>query len=428
MDKKQILIVEDDELVAEHCSIILQAMGYEVTASVASGKEAISIVTKTPPDLALVDISLEGKMDGVEVSKIIVEQYDVPTIFMSASSDEKLFSRAKKNDPLAFLIKPIERRQMELTVDLAFTQIAIKQKLKESEAHFSQAQEIGNIGSWSWDIVKDVLYWTDQIYRMFGLEPQEFGATYDSFLHHIHPDDRDKVNDSVNRALAGDGTYEVQHRIIQKNGKEREVIERGDVIFNKKGEAIFMHGTVHDITQLRKTQKLVEHMAYYDSVTGLPNRHMFFDRLQQSLALQRREDKTFAVLALDLDGFKQVNDTYGHQMGDRVLKEVAQRVHGSLRDVDIVARTGGDEFLAILWGIKQVENAGKVAKKLVAVCAEPFHIQNAKIKISCSIGVSICPDHGANEDVLIKLADEAMYDAKHAGKNCYKLFDPNDKN
>ncbi len=421
MNKKKILIVDDDPEIGEYCSLLLKAMDYDVLGPVASGEEAVALAAEVEPDLAIIDIMLSGDMDGIEVSDIIKKKHNVFTIYLSAHSDKKTFERAKKTEPLAYLLKPINVRELELGVELALSKIEIKKKLAESQFHFKQAQEIGNIGSWNWDIENNTLHWTDQIYRIFGLKPQEFGATYESFLEHIHPDDVDAVNTNVESALSGSGPYEVQHRIIQKNGDERYVVERGEVTFNDKGEAVRMQGTVQDITDLHLAQKQIQHLAYYDMTTKLPNRNLFFDRLEQALALQRREEKKFAVLAIDLDGFKTVNDTYGHQTGDELLKAVGLRMQKTIRDVDIIARTGGDEFMAIIWGIKQADDVKFVADKLLLACSEPYQLGNITIEISCSVGVAICPDHSLDDNELIMLADQAMYNAKSAGKNTYRI-------
>jgi diguanylate cyclase (GGDEF)-like protein/PAS domain S-box-containing protein len=421
--KNKILVVDDDPEMAEYISLLLKAMGYEVVGPVSNGKDAFAVLKTQQPELAIIDIMLNDDMDGIEVSQILKDDFNIYTIYCSAHSDKKMFVRAKKTEPLAFLLKPISSRELELTVELALSKIQIKEKLIESEFHFKNAQQIGNIGSWSWDIRNDTLHWTDQIYRIFGMKPQEFGATYESFLEYIHPDDVEMVNSYVERALSGDGPYQVQHRLLLKNGEERQVIERGEVEFNEKGAPVKMQGTVQDITELHEAQKQIQRLAYYDITTNLPNRNLFFDRLEQTLALQRREDKTFAVLAIDLDGFKGVNDTYGHQMGDNLLKEVASRMQHTVRDVDMVARTGGDEFMAIIWGIIKTNDIKVVAEKLLSACSKPFVFGNVNIEISCSIGISICPDHSVKDEELIKLADKAMYSAKSDGKNTFRIYD-----
>lgn len=424
MNNKKILIVEDDELAAEQYSIILQANGYEVMDIFVHAGEALKSVKDNKPDLVISDISLGGEMDGLVFSEILDAQYNIPVIFISADRKKDIFTRSITALPMAYLIKPIDEYQLLVSVELAFAKIDAKENQIRREAHYKEAQEIGNIGSWSWDILNNSLYWSDQIYRIFGLKPQEFGANYESFIEYVHPDDRDDVNENVNRALAGEGPYKVQHRVVQKNGSLREVIERGEVLFNEAGEPIFMQGTVQDMTELHNAQKKVKHMAYYDNVTGLPNRNYFFERIEQSLQLQRRENNIFAVLVVDLDGFKLVNDTYGHDAGDKVLKETGQRIKSTLRDVDVASRVGGDEFIVILWGIKKVENSIHIADKILKSCSAPIHLDNITISLSASIGISICPDHGYDTDTLLKNADQAMYVAKKGGKNHYHLYDP----
>jgi len=177
------------------------------------------------------------------------------------------------------------------------------------------------------------------------------------------------------------------------------------------------------VTQLKEAHNEVKKLAHYDPVTNLPNRRLFFDRLEQSIAYAKRYDQKLAVLFLDLDGFKRVNDTLGHLAGDRLLSEVAARILGVMREVDTVARFGGDEFTFFLNNVKNRENAALVADKILAGLSKPFTINGEICRIGGSIGISIFPDDHVDIETLTKQADTAMYAVKHSGKNSYRFFE-----
>jgi diguanylate cyclase (GGDEF)-like protein/PAS domain S-box-containing protein len=184
-------------------------------------------------------------------------------------------------------------------------------------------------------------------------------------------------------------------------------------------------GIVSDISERKNNEEVIKKMAHYDAVTNLPNRTLFFDRLQNSLAQAKRYKQKLAILFLDLDGFKSVNDTLGHIAGDALLKEVATRLLKAIREVDTVARFGGDEFALFLNDVKNKKNTALVAKKILAGLSEPFIINGEKCNIGGSIGISIFPDDHVDIDSLIKQADTAMYAVKNSGKNNYHFFEKN---
>lgn len=175
------------------------------------------------------------------------------------------------------------------------------------------------------------------------------------------------------------------------------------------------------VTRLKKTNEQVLHLAHHDALTGLPNRILFYDRLNQAIARGRREQDLVAILYLDLDGFKQVNDTRGHDVGDALLREAAKRITSCVRDSDTVARMGGDEFTVILCNSHTQENVDRVARKIIDVIDSPFLLHGKSCSVSVSIGVSFYPIHGETPDELVKIADAAMYLAKQSGKNCYRI-------
>lgn len=172
------------------------------------------------------------------------------------------------------------------------------------------------------------------------------------------------------------------------------------------------------ITRLKKTNEQVLHLAHHDALTGLPNRVLFYDRLNQAIARAHRDNELIAILYMDLDGFKLINDTLGHDTGDALLREAAKRIIGCIRDSDTVARMGGDEFTVILCNGRTAENVDRVARKIIDAIDTPFLLGGKSCSVSVSIGISFYPNHGETPDQLVKIADAAMYLAKQSGKNC----------
>jgi len=175
------------------------------------------------------------------------------------------------------------------------------------------------------------------------------------------------------------------------------------------------------LTRLKQTNEQITRLAHHDSLTELPNRILFYDRLNQAIARAHREKELFAVLFLDLDGFKLINDTLGHDVGDALLREVAKRLVSCVRDSDTVARMGGDEFTVIICNVRTPISIDRVAEKIVESLARPFMLNGKDRSISVSIGIALYPEHGTTPEQLVKMADAAMYLAKHSGKNCYRL-------
>ena len=193
-------------------------------------------------------------------------------------------------------------------------------------------------------------------------------------------------------------------------------------VFNDSGAITHFIGVKENITELKRLQQELQEMAHFDELTGLPNRALFMDRLQQVIVHARRELNRFALLYVDLDGFKEVNDRFGHLAGDEVLQEAAQRLARCIRSSDTAARLGGDEFTVILDDIKHWEEPGIVSRKLLELFAIPFICGDDVCRLGVSIGIAIYPDHALDAAGLISCADAAMYTAKEQGKNTCRYW------
>ena len=294
--------------------------------------------------------------------------------------------------------------------------------LRRSEANLAEAQRIAHLGSWEWDIATNSLTWSDEVYRIFGRTPDEFGNTFDAFLDAVHRDDREIVLCAVDRALSKHEGFTIEHRVVQLDGTERVVHDRGEVVVGATGQPARIVGTVQDVTEWKRAQERLSYLALHDPLTDLPNREHFVQRLREAIVEARRLERVVAVLFLDVDRFKFINDTLGHDTGDRLLHEVGRRLAGLLRSGDMVARYGGDEFTVLLANVARVDDISRVAQKLVASFSQPIDVAGRELFVTPSLGISVFPVDALTPENLIKHADSAMYHAKERGRNTFQFF------
>jgi len=280
-------------------------------------------------------------------------------------------------------------------------------------AELEEAQRIGHLGNWVLEINSGRLSWSDEVFRIFGLEPQAFQPTYDDFLRFVHPEDRERVHEAVERAVDARRGNRHDHRVFTPAGEERVVRELVEVQTDAAGTPERIVGTVRDITDQRALERELEHRANHDGLTGLLNRRAFEPQLNQSVARARRSGEPLSLLMFDIDHFKTVNDTYGHQVGDEVLRTLADEVAHRLRESDILARWGGEEFIVLL-PETDLAGARTVAESLRRTVAESRFPGCGALTIS--LGVAAYQD-GEGGSELTRRADEHLYAAKRHGRN-----------
>jgi diguanylate cyclase (GGDEF)-like protein/PAS domain S-box-containing protein len=304
------------------------------------------------------------------------------------------------------------------------------QQLGETKESLDRAQRIAQMGNWDWHIQENRLFWSEGIYSLFGISPAEFDASYEAFMVRVHPDDRAAVDAAVRHAMETDAPYAIDHRIERPDGEVRIVHESAEVLRDNQGRPVRMIGTVQDITErkqaeqaLREKDAHLEYIAYHDALTGLPNRTLLMDRLRHATSRADRTGGRMALLFIDLDRFKTINDSLGHAMGDAVLQASADRLKALLREGDTLCRLGGDEFVVLLEGLQDDRDAATVAGKIIHALEKAMVIGNYPLHISASIGISLYPEDGMNDEMLMKNADAAMYKAKESGRNTFHFYE-----
>ncbi len=291
----------------------------------------------------------------------------------------------------------------ELERQLRFHRIAMRQS---------------KIAFWRWSFAKlKMTDWSDNYTDIDSLNPNK-ALDDDDLLEAIHPEDRETVAAVYDKAYDEEIPFDIEYRIVDKHGQHRWIHEHAEVDFNEQGRAIAFFGVLQDITQRKELEQKLESLARVDDLTGLLNRREFNQQFKQALQRTKRNGSKIALLYIDLDDFKSVNDLLGHEFGDQTLKEIASRITNELRQSDLAARIGGDEFNLLLEGKVDVDQAIEIADRLLKVLARPIKLSDDKsVCLSGSIGIAIAPDHGVSVKALTMLADKAMYQAKNSGRD-----------
>jgi diguanylate cyclase (GGDEF)-like protein/PAS domain S-box-containing protein len=298
--------------------------------------------------------------------------------------------------------------------------------LRESDARWKLALDSTGDGVWDWNTQTGTQIFSRRCQEMFGYDDEEMAARSDAFDRLTHPDDmREMVKDRQAHLDGATPTYANEHRMLCKDGTWKWVLSRGMVISRAAGGApLRMIGTLTDITSRKNSEALIWQQANFDALTGLPNRRMLRDRLEQEIKKSDRDNLQLAILFIDLDHFKEVNDTLGHDVGDRLLVEAAQRIRHCVRDADTVARMGGDEFTLVLSELQDGQRLERILEVLLAALSASFKLGDEQVYVSASIGITIYPADATEVESLFKNADQALYVAKGAGRNRFSFFTP----
>lgn len=299
-----------------------------------------------------------------------------------------------------------------------------RNRLAEKEQRLAEAQQIARVGSWDLDFASNMLSASDELCRIYGYPPGCFEGSFQRMLQVVHPDDRKAVEEAIERAVQSGHPFLFEHRIIQASGQIRTIQANGRVLTDANGAPQGLAGTVHDITERQAAQERLHRLAHYDVLTGLPNRRLFYESLAREMVIAREQGVSVALLYLDLDQFKGINDTFGHSMGDELLRQVAQRLLASTRIRDTVGRLGGDEFGLVAITAEEPDDVVHMAEKLNEAMQKPFELAGHKVTVTPSIGIALCPSDSTDTETLIKYADVAMYHAKSAGRNTYRFYTP----
>lgn len=303
----------------------------------------------------------------------------------------------------------------------------MNEELLRERARLSAIIEGTRVGTWEWNVQSGATVFNEEWAQIAGYTLQELApVSIETWMKLAHPEDLQRSAQQLqahfNRTVP---YYEVEVRLRHKLGHWVWVLDRGKVTaWTEDGKPLMMYGTHQDITARKQQEELFRHGAQHDALTGLPNRVLLADRLERALLAARRDGGQLALLYLDLDGFKDVNDTHGHEAGDVVLRTMARRIHACIRASDTLARLGGDEFVVLLPDMKDSRHALTLADKIIAEVRRPVTLsQDVSTSLSACIGIAFYPEHGTDAQTLMTHADQAMYAAKKGGKNAARIYD-----
>lgn len=300
----------------------------------------------------------------------------------------------------------------------------IEQQLRLSEARYAAAAKGANDGLWDWDLHTNTIYFSDRWKDMLGYTNQDIGDSPNEWLDRIHPQDKHRVSEELSMHLRGETPqFECEYRILHQNNQYLWFRCRGLALRNADNQAFRIAGSQTDVTAYYSTRAKLEYKAHHDEMTQLPNRVVFMDRLSHAFHIATcHKDRTFAVLFLDLDRFKLINDSLGHTVGDQLLIEVSKRLQDCIRKQDTIARFGGDEFAILLDGIEDTGEAIQIAQRILKALKTTVSLEKHEVYTSASIGIAVSSSDYQSPEELLQDADTAMYRAKKQGKNCFEVF------
>jgi diguanylate cyclase (GGDEF)-like protein/PAS domain S-box-containing protein len=536
-----LMLVEDERIVAFDLKRQLIGFGYQVGSVVASGEQAIRQADHERPDLVLMDIHLEGRMDGIEAATAIRAKHQIPVVFLTAYAEDDTLHRALDSRPFGYLVKPCEGRELHATIQMALARREDEVAVEESEERLKLALAAASLGVLEWSPVHNRLRGDSHLGMLFGNRSRPLDESWEEFIARVDIADRQHVSSALKAKLVDSEAACVEFRTTgnhvpprymeahvkaygNDNGVHRVVgilqdvtqrhmddalLRQSSVVFQTTAEAIvitdalrrvvavngafsritgfteddavgfdpdellrvaprlesyaaclaagaagFWHGEVRcyrkdglpfpawqsvsvvrnatgelthfvsafsDVTAIYDAQRQLDHLAHHDPLTGLPNRLLFDDRLQNAMEQAMRNEQRCLLLFLDLDGFKVINDTLGHAVGDDLLRLVGERLKSVLRASDTIARLGGDEFV-ILTGSGNPDYAAQLAQKILDQLRIPVPVAEEMLAVTGSLGIAVFPDNGTDSQQLMRAADMAMYTAKAEGRNRYHFY------
>ena len=539
----RIMIVEDERIVALDLRQTLESFGHEVITVVSSGEQAIAQAQALHPDLILMDINLDGTMDGTAAAQAIHDSERIPVVFLTAYAEQEILDRAEASCPYGYLVKPVETRALQAAVRMAVARRHAELEVEKTEERLRLAVDAAQLGVWEWDAASARFVGQGRLESILGQMPGTLEGRDGAFLDRIEPADRT----SISSALTAGGVISATVKLLESPGTGRngwvdfharafrapqgglqravgvirdvtvqheleEELRRASVVFRSSGEGIlildaegriiavnpafnrltgydatdaigldpdaFLYArrevdsfharlvssgadhwsgemacrrrdgsifpawqhlcavrdaserisnyviAISDTEALRRAEAQISHLAFHDALTGLGNRHTLDEAIEREISRSNQHGNRIALLFIDLDGFKLINDTMGHPTGDRLLKEVARRISRILRRSDTAIRLGGDEFVVLMPEVLRPDDCASLAEKLLCEIRTSIDLDPERVSISASIGIALYPDNASSGHELVQAADSAMYGAKERGRNRFAFYSP----
>ncbi|MBM3463280.1 MAG: EAL domain-containing protein [Armatimonadetes bacterium] len=441
----RIVIVDDDPANLFLIQHMVQGLEEGDPVTFTHPVEALAWCEQNVPDMVLVDYMMP-EIDGLEFLRRfrgLDALADVPIVMITSAGTRDVRQKALELGASDFISKPMDRAEFVARarnmLALGASRRALADRaawladevekataeLRQSEERYALAARGSNDGLWDWNLETDEIYLSPRCKAMLGYAEDELSSTPAAWFDRIHPEDVERVRSEIHGHCEGGSEFlQSEYRMKHRSGEWIHVLSRGVVVCDPGGKATRMAGSQTDVTDRKRAEEQMLHDAFHDALTGLPNRALFMDRLGQAVQrTRRRRTATFAVMFLDIDRFKLINDSLGHKAGDDFLKVWSERVTATLRPSDTLARMGGDVFCILLEDVVQISDSTAAAKRLNAALTDPFTIAGTELYATVSVGIAMgSPTYKSAED-LLRDADVALHQAKAGGAGRFQVFE-----
>ncbi|MDH5719652.1 MAG: EAL domain-containing protein [Spirochaetia bacterium] len=434
-EKLRVMLVEDEPVTAIMTKKMLDKAGCNVDVFY-NAEDALDAFIKEPYNIIFSDWILP-KMNGIDLCREIRKLGARNTIIIIVTSiDEKdklqVIVEAGADD---YIRKPIEFQKLFVRLKFAQQRYAIRKEkntleqalresleaLHESEERYALAAKGANDGLWDWNISNETMFFSARWKNMLGYHDSEIKNSINEWYELLHPEDKEQVKLEIERHIIEDTpNFNSEYRIKHKDGSYRWMLSRGLAVKNNRGDVYRMVGSQTDITERKMAEEQIMHDAFHDGLTGLANRTLLIDHIGLAIEKAKRDNKhKFSVMVVDMDRFNIINETFGHSMGDYLLKEISERLKTCMRPGDTIARLGGDEFAILLDDINDKEDASVIAEKIQNILKIPFSVSNEEVYVSASMGISLNKGSEIRPEIPLQEADAAMHIAKKKGASMY---------
>ena len=439
----EVLLVDDDEVNLLLTALALRERGFRIVEA-ESGEKALEMLSEWTPDIIVLDAMMPG-LDGFETCAELRRRPGteaVPVLMLTGLDDDASISHAYEVGATDFFVKATQWSLLAGRLHYLLRASRTRIELERNRSKLARAQDLARMGSFDWRRSGSGLLMSPEALRVFGMGPHE-QTTMRSLLRMVPQDDRGAFMRQMHGALRQATVLAGDVPIVLLDGRQRIVHIEAEPEFNEHGLSIGYSGIVQDVTDRRQAEDKIRQLANFDSLTGLPNRRQLIWRSERALEQARRMQHQFALLLIDLDRFKFINDTLGHNAGDELLMEVGRRLRSCVRHSDqvtdgaletagvrshraleAVGRLGGDEFVALLPEIAADSDAERVAQRMLEAMREPIIVSGQECFVTVSVGVAIFPRDGNAVVDLLRNADVAMYSVKSQGKNSAAIYSP----
>ncbi len=427
-----ILVVDDDLLMRSMATHSLTQSGFQVTV-VSHGEQALELFQHQDFALVLLDVVMPG-LDGYQVCtrlRALPRGESLPILMLTGLNDGAAVDQAFQAGATDFIAKPFHWPLLAQRVRYCLRASATAEAATRSRQQLERAQHMAQMGSWEIFGATPVLRCSPELATILCAPSGGARLSPQAFLQRVHADDRSGVMAARQAALDQGTAYQLMFRLERFDGAMRSMFEQATPVEDVRGGAWVVEGITQDVTARVEAERQASHLAHHDGLTGLPNRSFFHDMAAAALERAQRLNSVCALLHVDIDQFKSVNDAFGHADGDRVLRLLAERLQASLRGGDMatlgaesrVARVGANAFTLLLVGLGGERQAQQVADRLMRALALPLTVRDSSLTLTASVGTALYPRDASEPRALARCAEQVAYQAKAAGRHQQRFFD-----